>query len=197
MGHDHGSLAGVAHLVLKDGQCVFTHADGWSNIEQGTKFGLQTICALHSCSKCLTVAAFLTLVDKGKVRLSDPIDKYLPFAQQVASEEGSKKVKSVKTRPTLKHLLTMEAGLKHSDSPAYEKIVKLLKRHKIINLAGFCDALMKEPLQSEPGGLHYYSLCIDVLGRICEVVSGKKLDQFMTESLLKPLGMLDTHFVVP
>jgi len=45
--------------------------------------------------------------------------------------------------------------------------------------------------------LHYYSLCIDVLGRVCEVVSGKTLDAFMTEKLFQPLGMVDTHFVVP
>lgn len=77
--HELGSLPGVAHLILKDGRCVFKHAAGWSDIKRRKKFDLRTLCALHSCSKPLTVAAFLTLVDAGKVRLADPIDKYLPF----------------------------------------------------------------------------------------------------------------------
>merc|ERR1719498_2013739 len=95
-----GSLNGVAHLILKDGKCVFAHSEGMADIEKGTKFGLQTICALHSCSKPLTVAAFLTLVDKGKVRLSDPINKYVKFSQVVASGKG--KTRKIKVQPTLK-----------------------------------------------------------------------------------------------
>mmetsp|Transcript_6421 Transcript_6421/g.13162 ORF Transcript_6421/g.13162 Transcript_6421/m.13162 type:complete len:508 (-) Transcript_6421:112-1635(-) len=193
--HTVGSLNGAAHLIIKDGKCIFSHSDGMANIERGTKFGLRTICALHSCSKPLTVAAFLTLVDEGKVRLSDPINKYLNFSKLVASGDGN--TRKAKVQPTLRHLLAQVAGLRHSDSPAYAQVVEKLKRHEITDLAGFCDALMEVPLQSEPGALHYYSLCIDVLGRVCEVVSGKPLDVFMTQKLFEPLQMVDTHFKVP
>lgn len=193
--HELGSLSGVAHLILKDGKCVFAHADGIADIERRSKFGLRTICALHSCSKPLTVAAFLTLLDDGKVRLSDPVSKYVQISELVAV--GKDKTKKVKVQPTLHHLLTQTVGLRHSDEPAYAQIVKQLKQHKITDLKGFCDTLAEVPLRSEPGALHYYSLCIDVLGRVCEVVSGEALDVFMTKRLFQPLGMVDTHFVVP
>lgn len=195
--HEIGSLSGVAHLILKDGRCVFSHESGWANAERGSKFGLRTLCALHSCSKPLTVAAFLTLVDDGTVQLSDPIEKYLSFSRHVVSGPGSATVRARRTRPTLKHLLTQTAGLRHSDDPAYSDVVSQLKKRRITDLTGFCDALTKVPLQSEPGAMHYYSLAIDVLGRVCEVASGQKLDRFVADRLLRPLGMLDTHFVVP
>lgn len=194
--HELGSLSGVAHLILVDGKCVFAQADGLAN-ESGAKFELQTLCALHSCSKPLTVAAFLTLLDAGKVRLTDPIDKYLPYPERVLARTGGAQTRKVRVRPTLQHLLTMQAGLRHSDDDAYSSIVSELKKHRIKDLTSFCDALFKVPLLSEPGNLHYYSLAIDVLGRVCEVVSGRPLDVFVTESLLRPLGMLDTHFIVP
>eukprot|EP00747_Dinoflagellata_sp_TGD_P183304 gnl/TRDRNA2_/TRDRNA2_38092_c0_seq1.p1 gnl/TRDRNA2_/TRDRNA2_38092_c0~~gnl/TRDRNA2_/TRDRNA2_38092_c0_seq1.p1 ORF type:complete len:510 (+),score=71.80 gnl/TRDRNA2_/TRDRNA2_38092_c0_seq1:67-1530(+) len=188
--HKFGTLPGVAHAVIVNGQCIFAHADGWSNIESGTKFGLNTLCALHSTTKPLVVAAFLTLVDEGKVALSDAIDKYVPFSEYVFS-------KVVKTRPTLHHLVTQVAGLRHSDEEAYKQLVSQLARHKITNIAGFCAEMAKIPLQSEPGAMHYYSLSIDILGRICEVVSGKDLETFVSERLCKPLGMADTHFRIP
>lgn len=193
--HKLGSLSGVAHIILKDGKCAFSLADGMADIEKGSRFSLKTICALHSCSKPLTVAAFLTLVDSGKVKLSDPISKYVSFSTSVAAGKG--KTKRVDVQPTLQHLLTQVAGLRHSDEPEYAEIIRKLKRHQVTDLAAFCDAISEVPLQSKPGSLHYYSLCIDVLGRVCEVVGGKPLDVFMSQTLFKPLGMLDTHFVVP
>jgi CubicO group peptidase (beta-lactamase class C family) len=195
--HELGSLPGVAHLILKDGRCVFKHAAGWSDIKRRKKFDLRTLCALHSCSKPLTVAAFLTLVDAGKVRLADPIDKYLPFSQEVVAGKDKSRTRKVKTRPTLRDLLSMIAGLRYGDDVAYKEVMSRLRMHKITDLSGLCDAVMKVPLQSEPRTMHYYSLSVDILGRICEIVSGKALDEFMTERLLKPLGMVDTHFVIP
>jgi CubicO group peptidase (beta-lactamase class C family) len=190
-----GSCSGVAHLIIKDGKCAFAHAAGMADIERGRRFGLQTICALHSCSKPLTVAAFLTLVDEQKVRLSDPVEKYTRFSDRVALPSGS--TRKVKAPATLRHLVTQVAGLRHSDEPEYKHIMARLKDHEITNLEGFCDALSDVPLQSEPGALHYYSLCIDILGRVCEVVSGQSLDKFMAERLFEPLGMKDTYFNVP
>merc|ERR1719161_1091508 len=162
--HELGSLSGVAHLVLRNGKCVFTLEDGWSNIESRTKFGLRTICALHSCSKPLTVAAFLTLVDTGKVRLADPIDKYLPFSQEVVAGKDKSRTRKVKTRPTLRDLLSMIAGLRYGDDVAYKDVMSRLRMHKITDLSGLCDAVMKVPLQSEPRTMPYYSLSVDILG---------------------------------
>lgn len=195
--HKVGSQPGSAHLAIVNGKCVFAHADGLANVKSGEKFKLNTLVALHSCTKPIVVASFLTLLDKGKVRLSDYIDKYVPYSELVASSTSPSGTSKRKTRPTLHHLVTQVAGLRHSDEDAYKSIISKLDKNKIINIAGMIDALADIPLQSEPGTLHYYSWSIDVLGRIIEVVSGKKLDKFVSEAILQPLGMKDTHFRIP
>merc|ERR1719265_2024371 len=98
---------------------------------------------------------------------------------------------------TLRHILTQTAGLLYTEYPAYEKVMSACRTGKITSLAGMCDALGDVPLQFEPGSRYEYSFCTDFMGRVCEVVSGQCLDEFVAAKVLKPLGMNDTHFVVP
>lgn len=191
-----GCLAGAAHVVLQQGKCVAAITDGWSDREQGVRFGLDTICKLHGCTKPLMAAAFLSLVDEGKVRLSDPVSKYISFSDQVAGR-GRAKVRPVRAPATLRHLLTMTGGLKYDSCPAYATAMRRVRSGAIADLAGLCEALAAEPLQAEPGDRFEYGFCADALGRVCEAVSGERLDAFVERRLLRPLGMKDSHFVVP
>lgn len=190
-----GSIAGAAHIVLRRGRCALALADGWADRERGKRFRLDSLCRLHGSTKSLVAAAFLTLVDDGLVSLDDPVQKYTPFSDRVAvGKVGSRPARS---KATLRHLLTMTAGLSYTDCPAYAKVIAEVRRGKITDLAAFCDALAAVPLQFEPGTQHWYSFCTDIIGRVCEVVSGQNLDTFMAQRLCRPLGMRDTHFVVP
>ena len=96
---------------------MLAHADGFANLRAKQRFGLRTLCRLHGCTKPLVAAAFLTLVDKGKVKLTDPISKYISFSEEVSVKRGKSrpKLRKVKVRPTLRHLLTMTAGLQYQD----------------------------------------------------------------------------------
>ncbi|CAE7765121.1 unnamed protein product, partial [Symbiodinium pilosum] len=198
-----GALAGAAHMVLRRGRCVLAHADGFANVRAKRPFGLRTLCRLHGCTKPLVAAAFLTLVDKGKVKLSDPISKYIPFSEEVSQKKGRRrkplqlKARKVKVRPTLRHLLTMTAGLQYQDCRAYAKTMRGIQQRQIKTLAAMCEGLAAQPLQNEPGSCYTYSFCTDMIGRVCEAVSGKRLDKFMQSALLAPLGMQDTYFEVP
>ncbi|CAK0896594.1 unnamed protein product, partial [Prorocentrum cordatum] len=71
-----------------------------------------------------------------------------------------------------------------------------VRDRRISDLRALCDAIGRLPLRSKPGSRYDYSFCHDLLGRLCEVISGKRLDIFMRH-LLKPLGMKDTHFALP
>lgn len=193
---DLGSCAGVTHLILRNGRCVLSYSDGWADLKLRTKFGPGTICRLHGATKALVCASFLTLVERREVNLDDPVSKYIRFSERVASGSG-KAGRAVKVKPTLRHLVTMTAGLRYTDCPAYRSIIADVRRGKIADLAAFCDALAEVPLQSEPGTVYEYSFCTDVLGRICEVASGQSLEQFVRDRLLDPLGMKDTHFKLP
>ncbi|CAE8632346.1 unnamed protein product [Polarella glacialis] len=91
----------------------------------------------------------------------------------------------------------MTAGLKYTDCKAYSRIMSAVRCGRVADLASLCEQLAKVPLQLQPGRKHEYSLCTDLLGRICEAVSGQSLDRFVRDRLLRPLGMRDTHFQLP
>mmetsp|Transcript_45776 Transcript_45776/g.85455 ORF Transcript_45776/g.85455 Transcript_45776/m.85455 type:complete len:444 (-) Transcript_45776:90-1421(-) len=192
-----GALAGAAHFALRRGRCVLHYADGFSNFRAKERFSLRTLCRLHGCTKPLVTAAFLTLVDKGKVKLSDPISKYIDFSEEVSRKDAKTKARPAKVRPTLRHLLTMTAGLQYQDCPRYAPVMRKIRRRQVQTLGAMCQELAKVPLQNEPGSCYTYSFCTDMVGRVCEAVSGKRLDKFVFEALLSPLGMRDTCFEVP
>lgn len=111
---------------------------------------------------------------------------------------SSLKLAKVPVPATLRDLLTNTAGLADYDEPRNNaRVLRSLRRRSIKDLKGLCDAIALEPLRSRPGKRYAYSFALDILGRVCEVVSGKPLDRFMEEALLWPLGMRDTHFRVP
>lgn len=190
-----GSCVGVAHIVLRRGKCVFALADGWSNIAKKARFNIDTICRLHGSTKSLVCAAFMTLVDEGKVRLDDPVAKYIKFSKHVVTATG--RVRLARVLPTIRHLLTQTAGLKYTDCHAYKKIMNATRQGKIIDLSALCSAIAEVPLQFEPGTQYEYSFCTDFVGHLCEVISGESLEAFVKRRLLQPLGMKDTGFSVP
>eukprot|EP00931_Biecheleriopsis_adriatica_P074260 TRINITY_DN48360_c0_g1_i1.p1 TRINITY_DN48360_c0_g1~~TRINITY_DN48360_c0_g1_i1.p1 ORF type:complete len:459 (+),score=86.09 TRINITY_DN48360_c0_g1_i1:32-1408(+) len=185
------SLPGAAHIVLHKGRCVFACSDGVANIKTRTRFSLDTICALHGATKPIVVTAFLTLVDEGKVKLSDPVSKHVRFPQ--TARVGRKAAKPVAARPvpTIRHLLTMTCGLDD------RKAVKQVQEGKVVDLAGLCEALADTPLLAQPGTRYEYGFTVEILGKICEALSGETLERFVERKVLKPLGMKDTHFVLP
>lgn len=191
-----GALPGCAHVVLKDGKCVFAHADGWSDVEKKVKFSLGTLCPLHGATKPLLAAAFLTLVEEGAVKLTDPIKQYIAFPDSVAKGSGATKALM---EATLGNLLTMTGGLGYDDCPSYKRALAKIKKGEIADLPGMCQALAEVPLPFQPGTRYHYSFSTDVLGHICEKVSGQRIDQFMKKRLLQPLGMRETFFeqVIP
>eukprot|EP00927_Polykrikos_kofoidii_P073658 TRINITY_DN69676_c0_g1_i1.p1 TRINITY_DN69676_c0_g1~~TRINITY_DN69676_c0_g1_i1.p1 ORF type:complete len:455 (+),score=47.40 TRINITY_DN69676_c0_g1_i1:109-1473(+) len=196
--NDLGSLPGAAHIVLHAGRCVFAGASGWANLKGRTKFRLDTICALHGATKPLVVAAFMSLVDEGKVSLSDPVAKYLPFPEKVAvsvtkSSAGGvrRQIVAAKHRATLQHLLTNTVSM--TEAPALRRV----RKGAVADLHGLCSALAESPLLASPGSRYDYGMSMDVLGRVCEVASGEPLEAFVRNRVLEPLGMKDTHFVVP
>eukprot|EP00440_Ansanella_granifera_P041943 gb/GFBE01045469.1/.p1 GENE.gb/GFBE01045469.1/~~gb/GFBE01045469.1/.p1 ORF type:complete len:446 (+),score=64.00 gb/GFBE01045469.1/:1-1338(+) len=205
------SLAGAAHVVLHRGNCVFACEEGWADLEKGQRFRLNTMCRLHGATKPLIAAAFLTLVDAGKCRLSDPISKYLHFPNYSGARRATKscsKKLTIKTHTkkapsstdasaSLRDLLTMTAGLGYEDSTSYKKIMRRIRTGEIAELSALCRELADVPLQAAPKSRYEYSFAHDMLGRLCEVISGLRLDKFMKKHLLGPLGMKDTCFVVP
>jgi CubicO group peptidase (beta-lactamase class C family) len=156
-----------------------------------------TIFRLYSMSKAITTAAILTLLDQGRIKLDDPVFKYIPsFAKlKVAAADGLREP----SRPmTIRDLMLHTSGLTYGDGPAAVKeAYKKLKPMESTDLKEMAEKLSQAPLAHDPGADWSYSTSIDVLGRIIEVVSEQGLDQFLEKTLFEPLKMTDTAFNVP
>jgi CubicO group peptidase (beta-lactamase class C family) len=174
---------------------------------------------VYSMTKPITGMAAMMLVDRGKLRLDQPIADLLPaYAKmqvQVTPDGSLTDVRPAKTQITVRHLLTHTAGLGYSivqKGPLLEayrangilpgKVTRLplpgIDNSPIApSLAEFADRLAKLPLVYEPGTRWSYSVSLDLLGRVIEVASGKAFDTFLAEEMFGPLGMTSSWFQVP
>lgn len=190
-------LAGGIIMISHNGKIGFFRAYGLQDREAGIPMSTNTIFRIYSMSKAITTAAALNLYDAGKLGLDDPVSKYIPSFTNlmVATTNGLR----APSRPmTIRDLMLHISGLTHGDGPpALKEAYARLKPTESTNLAEMTDKLAQVPLAFDPGTDWYYGLEIDVLGRVIEVVSGRSLDEFLDETIFKPLDMKDTAFSVP
>lgn len=201
--------------VYQNHKLLFRYFTGMSDIENNKQISGNELYIIFSMTKMLTCACALQLLEQGKYTLDDKLSKYLPEyekmkittselnaqdAVKIASGNsvGSKAVSLgngfAKTPITIRHLFTMTAGL---DYAIYcDEIQSKIKQGKKTTRE-LVAAMADKPLGFEPGTRFNYSLCHDVLGALIEVWSGQKFGDYMSENLLKPLGMNDTFFGLP
>ena len=195
---------GIVTLVARDGKVVDVHATGFQDVESKTAMRENTIFRIASMSKPITSVAIMMLYEEGKLRLSDPVSRFIPaFKQQrVANEKGE--TDNARRGMTIRDLLTHRSGLSYgflnngAVGNAYRAngVVDGLTITDMTTEQGI-DKLAAQPLMSQPGAAWNYSLSTDVLGRVVEVASNQSFDVFLRERIFKPLGMTDTDFVVP
>ena len=166
-----------------------------------------TIFRLYSQSKPVTGAAIMILFEEGHFLLTDPISKYLPeFANmRVYLGESEGEVQTEPARPiTIQQLLTHTSGLTYDFLPS--PVAGMYRDAGAVgsaaesphpNLAAWSEALAPLPLIAQPGTQWNYSVGMDVLGRLVEVVSGQSFGDFLRSRIFDPLGMVDTGFHVP
>jgi CubicO group peptidase (beta-lactamase class C family) len=188
---DRGNLAGAVTLVASPDKVLSLEAVGYSDV--GSKIPMKTdaLFWIASMNKPITATALMMLVDEGKVRLDDPVEKYLPELRgqmRVFDKEGDIVVLKKPARPiTVRNLLSHTAGLV-GRSPLEGKLDSLSLRDGTITYG-------LSPLQFEPGSKYEYcNPGINTAGRIIEVASGIPYEKFMQERLFEPLGMNDTTF---
>ncbi|MBO74817.1 MAG: serine hydrolase [Flavobacteriales bacterium] len=204
---DDKKIPGAVTLIARRGKVVHFEAHGLRNVEAGSPMEKDTIFRLYSQSKLITGAAVMMLFEEGHFLLTDPVSKYLPeFADMqvyVGQEDGE-----IVTEPanpiTIQHLLTHTSGLTYNFF-VRTPVGKMYAENGITggpttrfaNLKEWSEALSKMPLVAQPGTTWNYSVGMDVLGRLIEVVSGQTFRDFLKSRLFNPLGMVDTDFYVP
>ena len=196
---DESKLAGGTVIVAKDGHIVHFKSYGVKDLESKVAMTNDTIHRIYSMSKAITSAAIMILVDDGKVKLDAPVSKYIDGFEKLKVHKADGAVKPSREM-TVRDLLRHTAGLtygRRDNSPVDKHYKKKNALNRNEDLKAMCDKLATIPLEYEPGKAWMYSCSIDVLGRIVEVASEKKFDQFLTERIFKPLDMKDTGFYVP
>jgi putative heme-binding domain-containing protein len=204
-------IAGGVILIMHRGKPVCLKAAGMADMEAKTPMSQNTIFRIASMTKPITSVAVMMLVEDGKLRLEDPVSKYLPEFKDMTvlvptKGEGKQPYHLVKAdrEITIRHLLSHTSGITNrmSNRP---HLGKLYADAKILDglvesrqtVAENIGRLAKLPLLHQPGTQWEYGLGIDVLGRVVEVVSGKSLDAFFCSRIFEPLRMHDTSFIVP
>lgn len=204
---DDGRLPGWVVLVSRGGEIAHLSAYGARDLGSGAPVEPGTMFRLFSLSKPITSVALMTLYEEGALTLTDPVADYIPsFAGVRVYESGpaSAPVTRTPAEPVrIWHLLTHTAGLAYGWQPA--GVVADLYREAGLaglatpgpDLAAFADRVAALPLLFDPGTAWNYSVAVDVLGRVIEVVAGMPFERFLAERVLGPLGMHDTGFHVP
>lgn len=203
---DEKRIAGAVTLVMRHGQVAWFKAQGMSDIESGKPMRQDSIFRICSMTKPITSVAVMMLYEEGKFMLDDPISKYIPEFKNpkvlVKTENGGTYTIPAKREITIRDLLTHTSGLTYHWNPDLGQIYKEANvAHGILPYDGTIEdsvkRLAEQPLLFSPGEKFEYSLGVDVLGRLVEVVSGQPLDTFFRIRIFQPLGMKDTYFFPP
>ena len=202
-------IPGAIVMLVKDGQVAYHKAYGYRDL--GTKVPQQPddIFRIASQTKAITSLAVMMLYEEGRFQLDDAIGTYLPaFKEQVVltkfnAADSSYESKPTRRRITIRQLLTHTSGLDYADIGS-DELKAIYAKAGITALGNPGDVLGPKidrlgslPLKHEPGERFTYSLSVDVLGRLVEVVSGMPLDQYFRTRIFEPLKMKDTGFDVP
>lgn len=202
---DQEILAGVSWTVLRGRDLVDQQCVGWADREAGTALRPDHIFRAFSNTKIFVTCAIMLLMEQGRIRLDDVVEKFLPQLgnRQVLKADAADlaDVESARSSITIRHLLTHTAGLSYGLFDPGSLIFKAYNEARVLNpltpLSDLIDQLAGLPLSYHPGTSWEYSVATDVLGRVVEVVSGTTLDAFFKAHIYEPLGMTDTGFFVP
>ena len=202
---DGNILAGISSAVLVGRDLVDVNCVGWADKEAQTPLRADHIFRIFSNTKLITSCAALLLFEDGKLKLDDPIEKFIPqLANRKVLRPGATSLDQTEPAQrsiTIRHLLSHSAGLSYGLFDPGSVIFNAYNERKVLNpatpLADMIDKLADLPLVYQPGTSFEYSVAIDVVARLVEVISGQPFDKFIQSRILGPLGMADTGFVVP
>jgi CubicO group peptidase (beta-lactamase class C family) len=215
---DSKRLPGAVVMIARHGRVAYYEAFGVRDPATGAPMRKDSIFRIYSMTKPITGVAVLMLMEEGKLRLSDPISKYLPALKdpkvmvETVDAQGHRTTSTVPANRdiTIQDLLRHTSGISYGiGNSAAEQAMRDAGLGAQPPVAGkeplstritdqqLVEELGKLPLMFQPGTSWEYGRSIDVLLALVEKVSGQRADQFFQERIFQPLGMTDTFFNVP
>lgn len=195
---------GLSVLIRQGGAEVFFDTCGHRDLDSGASFERDTLARIYSMTKPVTALALMMLIEEGAFTLDTPVSRFLPaFDDSRALIPGATSLDQTVpcAPPTLHQLLTHTSGLSYPFNPSIlsQEMAEqdLLFKPRAGTLQAQCDAVAALPLAFLPGAQWEYSVGIDVIGRVIEVVTGQSLGEVFQQRIFEPLGMTETAFDVP
>ena len=222
---DAHEMVGAVTIVARKGRVVHFEPVGVMDQDSKKPMGRDTMFRVASMTKPITGLAVLMMIEEGKLRLTDPVSRYIPefrgmkvaVAMPAPNGRGGAAAQTggpargrnggppepefytvpAEREITIRDLLTHVSGL--ASGPISNAEARKLNRRPDENLASYIPRLGTTPLEFQPGSRWSYSAQagFDTLGRIVEIVSGMTLDQFFRQRIFDPLGMKDIYFWPP
>lgn len=209
-------LPGAVVMIARNGRLVYSESFGKTGHTNGGDMNADSIFRIYSMTKPMVSTALMMLVEDGKVQLTDPVSKFLPSFKnpQVSvssthpvSGAVSYKLVPATQEPTIQDLLRHTSGIAYGELTANAPVKDAYTKAKVflptipfdargISANEMSEGVGKAPLAQQPGTTWEYSLSVDIQGRVIEVVSGKRLMDFMNDRMFTPLKMKDTGFHV-
>jgi len=188
-----GDTPGVVALVVGRDGVLYEGAAGKLDAGHNLAMPANAIFSIASMTKPVTSVAIMMLFEEGKLKLDDPVSKYLTgFDNLQVITKFNEKDATYETRParrpmTIRHLLTHTSGIGYGfTNPIEYRLTQATKKGE-----------WELPLLSDPGEKWNYSASTRVLGMIVEKITGAPLEAYYRERIFKPLGMVDTSYAVP
>ncbi len=200
-------LPGGVLAIARRGKLVHFETYGFLDKAAGVPMRADAIFNVASMTKPMAAVAALQLYERGRLLIDDPISKYFPqFAKQQVAVLDAKR-ETIVGRVPPRRPITVQDLFRHTSGLVYggrgttpvHKAVPGGSTPAAISMTSseFLDRLAAAPLLYHPGAVWDYGFGLDVLGLIVEQITEQSLGRYLQENVWKPLGMNDTHFVIP
>jgi CubicO group peptidase (beta-lactamase class C family) len=201
---DEHHIAGAVTLVARKGRVVHFEAQGLMDLDSKRRMKTDTLFRMASSTKPVTGVAVLMMIEEGRVRLTDPVSKFIPDfkGMKIAIQrdaESDVQLVPADREITIRDLLTHTSGLASGGLGTRRLPREALFPRGEDTLASLMTRLAAVPLDFQPGTRWRYSglAGLDLLSRVVEVTSGQSYEEFLRHRIFEPIGMKDTFFVVP
>jgi methyl acetate hydrolase len=191
---EHKDVPGVVALITDRERVLYQSAFGVADVATGRPLARDALFRIASMTKPVTSVALMQFVEQGRIALDDPAEKYLPELKGVQVFEsfdattGAYKLRPAASAPTVRQFLTHTSGLGYPFTSAILRDFKP-RAGETYPFGG--------PLLFDPGQRWHYGTSVDVVGRLVEVLSGQKLEDYFHDHIFVPLKMDDTSYNVP
>jgi CubicO group peptidase (beta-lactamase class C family) len=202
-----GKIAGCQVTVVRGGHVAYHRAIGLMDRERGLAMRDDTIFRIFSMTKPIASVALMQLYERGMFQLTDPVHRVIPEWRTLqvgeVGDDGSitlvKPHRPMNVRDVLMHTTGLPGALFPGNpiDDAFGAERSAAAQAGGMTLEGITAILARHPLKFHPGTKWNYGLSTDIVGRLVEILSGQRFDEYLHQEIFEPLGMVDTGFFVP